>query len=69
FERMKRILRIGRIALRGMRTRNTGAGIFWELPLGMLQTAKQTSLSNNKKKTGPGEEEPDRHTERSRVIS
>jgi len=50
---MRRIFRITRIAPRGVTTRNTRAGIFWELPLGKLQTAKQTSAyeTTKKKKT------------------
>ena len=39
-----------RIAPRGVKTRNTTAGIFWELPLGMLQSPNGALLENNKNK-------------------
>jgi hypothetical protein len=60
---MKRIFRITRIAPIGGTARNTRAGIFWELPLGMLPSPNGSLLRNNKKTTNLGE--TDYHATRS----
>ena len=50
FERMRRIFRITRIAPRGVRTRNTRAGIFGNCRSGRLLSPNGSLLRNNKKK-------------------
>jgi hypothetical protein len=55
FIRILRIELITRIAPSGGTGRNTRAGIFWELPLGMRPSPKWSSPKNNKKNNGFGE--------------
>jgi hypothetical protein len=52
---MKRIELITRIAPRGDTVSNTRAGIFCELPLGMLPSPNKALPRNNKKNKGLGE--------------
>jgi hypothetical protein len=52
---MKRIFRITLIAPIGDMAHNTGAGIFWELPLGMFPSPNGSLLRNNKKQNSLGE--------------
>ena len=44
-----------RIAPSGVKVRNPGSEIFWELPLGMLRFAKQGSLTEQQKRKHSGE--------------